>query len=611
MQKGRNILFFIIITGIIIISFSSFTINENKEKINTDSLKSAKYIDGLIKYHYYFPFINYDKNYIEWANKTALDSFYQNLANTPKRKLKILHIGDSHIQADIFTGFIREKMQEFFGYGGRGFVFPYKAAKTHSAYDYKTSASGVWDYTRNNLREAKFDMGIVGATIHTSDSAAGFKIIFREGFIKENFSTLKLYCKQDSQSFDIKLKYSSENNPIYIDCGNNNSKKPYIQINLSKATDTLEFFINKTDTNQKFFECYGIMVENKDDNGLLYNSVGINGAGYKSILKQTQFGSQLNELDPDLVIIDLGANDFYGGTFRADELENNLQQIVKLIKTNAPNTNIIISNSQDIYYRRKRDIIQCKDFMDITKKVAFENNCGFYAYFNITGGRNSMNYWYKKGLAKRDKVHLTTMGYYVRGELFLNALLNSYELYLKRSNNDSLISDKIIIDTIQLKKYFAEDISFKSEIRKKEQIVEYSEPEQNGDDTDKIFYTIRSGDNLGSIAEKFGISVRNLQLWNGINGTKIIAGETLVIYKKNPPKPEPKQVKPAEKTTNIPVPVANTNDKKSPRKAAHKVVSGETLWIIANKYNTTVEKLKKQNNLVSDKLKIGQILYIP
>jgi LysM repeat protein len=222
-----------------------------------------------------------------------------------------------------------------------------------------------------------------------------------------------------------------------------------------------------------------------------------------------------------------------------------------------------------------------------------------------------MNYWYKKGLAKRDKVHLTTMGYYVRGELFLNALLNSYELYLKRSNNDSLISDKIIIDTIQLKKYFAEDISFKSEIRKKEQIVEYSEPEQNGDDTDKIFYTIRSGDNLGSIAEKFGISVRNLQLWNGINGTKIIAGETLVIYKKNPPKPEPKQVKPAEKTTNIPVPVANTNDKKSPRKAAHKVVSGETLWIIANKYNTTVEKLKKQNNLVSDKLKIGQILYIP
>lgn len=611
MKKSRNIIAFILIFGIIVISFCSFIIPEGKGRINTDSLKSSKYIDGLIKYHYYYPFINYDKNYIEWSDKSAVDSFYNKLSQTPRRKLKILHIGDSHIQADIFTGFMREKMQEFFGSGGRGLIFPYKAAKTHSAYDYKTFATGVWDYTRNNLREAKFDMGIIGATIHTTDSAAGFKIIFRDGFIKENFSTIKLYCKQDSQSFDIKLKYSSESNPIYIDCGNNRSKKPYIQINLSKATDTLEFFINKTDTNQKFFECYGIMIENKDDCGVLYNSVGINGAGYRSIMKQTQFGSQLNELAPDLVIIDLGANDFYGGSFRAEELESNLKLIVSLIKTNSPKSNIIISNSQDIFYRRSRDIIQCKDFMDITRKVAFENKCGFYAYFNITGGRNSMSYWYKKGLAKRDRVHLTTMGYYVRGELFLNALLNSYQTYLRRNNNDSLLSCNIVTDTNQLKKYFAEDISFKSEIKNKEKTVEYNEPEQNGDDSDKIFYTIRSGDNLGAIAEKFSVSVRNIQIWNGLSGNKIIAGETLVIYRKNPPKSEPKQIKTAEKQTNTPDPVATTNEKRSARKACHKVASGETLWVIAKKYNTTVDKIKKQNNLVSDKLKIGQLLFIP
>lgn len=611
MKKSRNIIAFILIFGIIVISFCSFIIPEGKGRINTDSLKSSKYIDGLIKYHYYYPFINYDKNYIEWSDKSAVDSFYNKLSQTPRRKLKILHIGDSHIQADIFTGFMREKMQEFFGSGGRGLIFPYKAAKTHSAYDYKTYATGIWDYTRNNLREAKFDMGIIGATIHTTDSAAGFKIIFRDGFIKENFSTIKLYCKQDSQSFDIKLKYSSESNPIYIDCGNNRSKKPYIQINLSKATDTLEFFINKTDTNQKFFECYGIMIENKDDCGVLYNSVGINGAGYRSIIKQTQFGSQLNELAPDLVIIDLGANDFYGGSFRAEELESNLKLIVNLIKTNSPKSNIIISNSQDIFYRRSRDIIQCKDFMDITRKVAFENKCGFYAYFNITGGRNSMSYWYKKGLAKRDRVHLTTMGYYVRGELFLNALLNSYQTYLRRNNNDSLLSCNIVTDTNQLKKYFAEDISFKSEIKNKEKTVEYNEPEQNGDDSDKIFYTIRSGDNLGAIAEKFGVSVRNIQIWNGLSGNKIIAGETLVIYRKNPPKSEPKQIKTAEKQTNTPDPVATTNEKRSARKACHKVASGETLWVIAKKYNTTVDKIKKQNNLVSDKLKIGQLLFIP
>lgn len=611
MKKSRNIVAFIIITGVIIVSFCSFTNLENKVNINTDSLKSAKYIDGLIKYHYYYPFINYEKNYIEWSSKTAVDSFYSKLSQAPRKKIKILHIGDSHIQADIFTGFMREKMQEFFGYGGRGFVFPYKAAKTHSAYDYKTTASGVWDFTRNNLREAKYDMGIVGATIHTNDSSASFKIIFREGFIKDKFSAIKLYCKQDSQSYDIKLKYSSENNPIYIDCSNRDSKKPYILINLSKATDTLEFFVNKTDTNQKYFECYGILIENKDDNGILYNSTGINGAGYRSILKQTQFGSQLKELEPDLIIIDLGANDFYGGTFRADELEENLRQIVKIIKTNSPKSNIIISNSQDIYFKRKRDIVECKDFMEITKKVAFDNNCGFYAYYNVSGGRNSMNYWYKKGLAKRDKVHLTTMGYYVRGELFLNALLGSYEVFLKGGNNDSLLACNMAKDTTQLKKYFAEDISFKSEINNKEKSVEYNEPEQNSEDADKLFYTIKSGDNLGAIAEKFGVSVRNLQIWNGLNGTKIIAGETLVIYKKSPPKQEQKQINKTETKIKAPDANATTNNSRSARRVSYKVVSGDTLWIIAKKYNTTVEKIKKQNNLVSDKLKIGQIIYIP
>ncbi|MDR1004290.1 MAG: transglycosylase SLT domain-containing protein [Prevotellaceae bacterium] len=45
-----------------------------------------------------------------------------------------------------------------------------------------------------------------------------------------------------------------------------------------------------------------------------------------------------------------------------------------------------------------------------------------------------------------------------------------------------------------------------------------------------INYKIRSGDTLGSIAERYGVSVRQLQSWNGMSGTGIRAGKTLKIY---------------------------------------------------------------------------------
>lgn len=42
----------------------------------------------------------------------------------------------------------------------------------------------------------------------------------------------------------------------------------------------------------------------------------------------------------------------------------------------------------------------------------------------------------------------------------------------------------------------------------------------------------------------------------------------------------------------------------------HKVVSGDSLWSLANKYNTTIDAIKKLNNLVSDLLVVGQELQV-
>lgn len=603
--------FSFLLLAVTLLLVSSAYINPVFTKKTTDPLViNPQYVDSLIKYRAYYPFIRYEINFIEWQNVTAVRNFFQKVSQTGTRKLKILHIGDSHIQADIPSGYIRERLQEVLGYGGRGLIFPYKAAATHAAYDYKTSCTGKWDYNKSIHRDIKYDMGLIGATVYTNDSNASFKITFREGFIRENFTLIKIYCKQDSLSFDLKVKTNQGTSPVHIDCNDVNSGKPYVSFQISNATDTLEVFVNKTEKKQTFFECYGLMIESNDDKGILYCSTGINGAGYRSLLRQNAFGQQLAELQPDLVIIDFGANDFYRGAYNDKDMEANLVKIIDIIQNASPETSILISNAQNIYARRKYNVPQCKDFMEMTKRVAGYRNCAFYDYYNVSGGNLSMNKWLKYGLARNDKVHLSAPGYYIRGELYLNAILNSYACWLQ-NQEEGLIASNHVIDTLTLKKYFSEDINFTKENTKTQKPVAYNNEEVlETDDNNITYYKIRSGDNLGSIAERFGVKVSQLQYWNGLSGTKIIAGETLIIYK-GAAKATPQNPQKESVQGNNKKPVTTATLPANKRKIVYKVNSGDTLWAIAKKYNTSIEKIKQANNLKSDKLSIGQTLIIP
>jgi len=47
---------------------------------------------------------------------------------------------------------------------------------------------------------------------------------------------------------------------------------------------------------------------------------------------------------------------------------------------------------------------------------------------------------------------------------------------------------------------------------------------------EKITYRVRSGDVLGTIARKHGVSVNSIKSWNNIRGTTIYPGQKLIIH---------------------------------------------------------------------------------
>ncbi len=127
-------------------------------------------------------------------------------------------------------------------------------------------------------------------------------------------------------------------------------------------------------------------------------------------------------------------------------------------------------------------------------------------------------------------------------------------------------------------------------------------------DPNWIQYKVQDGDALATIAKEHGVSVADLKTWNGLKGTKIVAGQTLDIYN---------QPKNAARIIETPAPITKTDSKlKSVKKVkvveqTHKVKKGETLSDIARQYGTSIKELKQYNSLRSSKIKIDQVLKIP
>jgi len=113
--------------------------------------------------------------------------------------------------------------------------------------------------------------------------------------------------------------------------------------------------------------------------------------------------------------------------------------------------------------------------------------------------------------------------------------------------------------------------------------------------SDRSVHVVKSGENLGSIARKYHVSVSQLQKWNNLKGTNIYPNQKLTVYPSGAPMAQAGNEAPVERSTTQKI---------------HTVKSGETLGKIATQYQCTVTDLKKWNNLKTTNIQIGQKLKV-
>ena len=102
------------------------------------------------------------------------------------------------------------------------------------------------------------------------------------------------------------------------------------------------------------------------------------------------------------------------------------------------------------------------------------------------------------------------------------------------------------------------------------------------------YYVVQKGDSLWSISSKLGVSVSDIKKINNLSSNNLSIGQVLIIPSKK-----------------------SDDEESNADENVYVVKKGDSLWLIAKNYNTSVDEIKRLNNLSSNTLSIGQRLKIP
>lgn len=144
--------------------------------------------------------------------------------------------------------------------------------------------------------------------------------------------------------------------------------------------------------------------------------------------------------------------------------------------------------------------------------------------------------------------------------------------------------------------------------------------------TKTVTHKVEPGETLSSIASKYQVTTEDLKSWNNLTRNSVRTGQKLRVTttaaiaaatgasETAPAQQTPRRNDNWKKDTSAKKadsPKGDTKKTETKTPATHTVKSGETLTAIAKKYGTTVEALKKANNMTNDNLRPGDALKLP
>jgi len=425
--------------------------------------------------------------YAQMLNAPLLYPFFEKLAQFEKNKegkINIVHIGDSHIQSEHFINAIRRPLQEQFGDGGRGFIFPYYFNRqAGNPYYFATNAS--WQMCRNSQPSKcalGTEFGLSGYGFSTKTEQFVFSVEASED--KHKFNTIKIVSpitsffnlatvdmnmkpimqkhipgitlhrvkrgetldiiarKYNVSAASIRKESKLRSNNIYA---GKNLRIPITVTETSIDTSifrSLEYQLQEPlisvyhqekpisaiyllpSRKQTIYNLNGLIVE-KDNPGLIYHNIGSIGAMAANYNETPLFFKQLPMLLPDLIVISFGTNESFNSV-SAEKFIEQMELFIKNIRMFCHDVPILVTTPQISLLRNKKFNTYILEYSASLLRKEDVALWDLYSFLNGLMGA-------EKDLAatkiSKDNIHYTNEGYAIQGTAFVRNLLDEYKNY--------------------------------------------------------------------------------------------------------------------------------------------------------------------------------------
>lgn len=316
-------------------------------------------------------------------------------AKSGNRQVNILHIGDSHIQAEFVTNRLRQLIQGKYGNAGRGLMVPLRLAGTNQSNDYNVTATPGTEFVQTRLLKCPWpvDPGFAGvAALPQQDT----RLTWKTTGPGHTIANATLFTSEGMKR-------------IYPD--NNISDSIITPIKAGEAV-------------------YGLFVDNGSP-GVIYSAIGNNGATYNDYLLVPGLVAATAELHPDMIVLSMGTNEAFS-TMTDNQIVTAVTNLVKRLRRQAPDADFLMLLPMECQKNRNHgyrplspdyDILQRNaEIAALLKKTSRELGIPSWDFYTIAGGEGVSQKWIDDKLMNKDRIHLLRPGYELQAELLFLAL---------------------------------------------------------------------------------------------------------------------------------------------------------------------------------------------
>ena len=379
----------------------------------------------------------YDGLAVPIENVEALDTFYDALRRSALRQpsaiTRVAHYGDSAVAADEISSTARRKLQARFGDSGHGFMLTAKGTMFYGHRDVLHRESDGWELTtivRRQLRSGYYGYGGIVATGRSGEFTM-FGTSTR-GNIGRSVSRFEVFYQRYGNGGELRLSVDGKGDQVIA----TNAATPEDAWEIVKVPDG-EHSISLRARGE--VRMYGVSQE-RDVPGVVYDALGLVGARADRLLDadQRHMAGQIAHRNPDLLVLGFGGNEAGNDNLDMQRYARSLTQVIKLMRSGKPGMSCLLFGPLDQGERNVRgDVVTLRampGIVDVQRRVAHEQGCGFFDAYKGMGGQGSVGRWYRARprLFSPDFRHATPAGYALIGDMYYRALLKGFADYLSR-----------------------------------------------------------------------------------------------------------------------------------------------------------------------------------